>query len=90
MSLSMGIHSSYSSFCIPSGGSMTITDGHAPARKMDDLQRDVMKNNPQNSWDVWGKNAPQMFPYKSSEKFYERQSLTLVENEGSVNFLLQN
>ncbi|GBM96795.1 hypothetical protein AVEN_251484-1 [Araneus ventricosus] len=31
-SSSMDIHSSYSSFCIPSGGSMTITDGHFPAR----------------------------------------------------------
>ncbi|GBL59118.1 hypothetical protein AVEN_61864-1 [Araneus ventricosus] len=29
---SMDIHSSYSFFCIPSGGSMTITDGHVPAR----------------------------------------------------------
>ncbi|GBM98755.1 hypothetical protein AVEN_83834-1 [Araneus ventricosus] len=44
MSSSMGIPSSYSSFCIPSGGSMKITDGHISACKMDDLQREVMKN----------------------------------------------
>ncbi|GBM34741.1 hypothetical protein AVEN_208901-1 [Araneus ventricosus] len=31
MSSSMAIHSSYSSFCIPSGGSMKLTDGHVPA-----------------------------------------------------------
>ncbi|GBM12141.1 hypothetical protein AVEN_39478-1 [Araneus ventricosus] len=37
-----------------------------------------------------GESGPQMFPYKWSEKFYERQSLTLVENEGSVNSLLLN
>ncbi|GBM42057.1 hypothetical protein AVEN_30409-1 [Araneus ventricosus] len=32
MSSSMDIHSLYSSFCIPSGVSMKITDGHVPAR----------------------------------------------------------
>ncbi|GBO18124.1 hypothetical protein AVEN_119187-1 [Araneus ventricosus] len=31
MSSSMDIHSSYSSFCMPSGGSMKITSGHVPA-----------------------------------------------------------
>ncbi|GBO04951.1 hypothetical protein AVEN_141412-1 [Araneus ventricosus] len=31
MSSSVDIHSSYSSFGIPSGGSMAITDGHVPA-----------------------------------------------------------
>ncbi|GBN46421.1 hypothetical protein AVEN_11068-1 [Araneus ventricosus] len=41
MSSSMDIHSSYFSFCIPSGGSKTITDGHVPI----------------NSWFVWGKIA---------------------------------
>ncbi|GBN34821.1 hypothetical protein AVEN_51003-1 [Araneus ventricosus] len=32
MSSSMDIHSSYPSFCIPSGGSMTITNDHVPCR----------------------------------------------------------
>ncbi|GBN58300.1 hypothetical protein AVEN_200103-1 [Araneus ventricosus] len=41
------------------------------------------------SWNVWGKVALQMFPYKWSEEFYERQSLTMIENERSVNSLLQ-
>ncbi|GBO41401.1 hypothetical protein AVEN_137567-1 [Araneus ventricosus] len=61
MSSSMDIHPSYSSFCIPSEGSMKITNGHASACEMDDLQREVMKNKPRNSWDVWGKVAPRCF-----------------------------
>ncbi|GBM74160.1 hypothetical protein AVEN_206698-1 [Araneus ventricosus] len=32
ISSSIDIHSSYSSFCIPSGGPMAVTDGHVPAR----------------------------------------------------------
>ncbi|GBM02688.1 hypothetical protein AVEN_258975-1 [Araneus ventricosus] len=53
MSSSMDIHSSYTSFCIPSGGSMKITD-----------QREVMKNISRNSWNMWSKVAPRclMFP----------------------------
>ncbi|GBM44792.1 hypothetical protein AVEN_148294-1 [Araneus ventricosus] len=58
MSSSMDIHSSYTFFCIPSGDSRTITDGHVPARQMDDLRRKVMKDKPRNSWDVWGKVTP--------------------------------
>ncbi|GBM68923.1 hypothetical protein AVEN_207176-1 [Araneus ventricosus] len=58
ISLSMDIHSSYSSFCIPSGSSMKNTNGHVPAFKMDDLQREAMKNKPRNSWDLWGKWPP--------------------------------
>ncbi|GBM48762.1 hypothetical protein AVEN_24950-1 [Araneus ventricosus] len=55
-------NSSYSSFCIPSRGSMTITNGHVPALLMDYLQREIMKNKPRNSCDVWGKVAPRCFP----------------------------
>ncbi|GBM92470.1 hypothetical protein AVEN_140257-1 [Araneus ventricosus] len=54
---SVDIHSSYSSFCIPSEGSMTITEGHALARYMDDFQRVIMKYKSRNSGDVWGRVA---------------------------------
>ncbi|GBM34889.1 hypothetical protein AVEN_209392-1 [Araneus ventricosus] len=87
MSSSMGIHSSYFSSSIPLGGSMTFLNGHVPARYMGDLQREVMKNKTE-ILGMCGGKCPHMFPYKSSEKFYEVELLTLVENEGLVNSLL--
>ncbi|GBM69243.1 hypothetical protein AVEN_134690-1 [Araneus ventricosus] len=72
----MDIHSSYFSFCIPSAGSVTITDGHVPVHSNGRPSKRVsMKNKPE-ILGMCGESVA-LDVSQIEEKFHERQSLTL-------------
>ncbi|GBL78254.1 hypothetical protein AVEN_42804-1 [Araneus ventricosus] len=75
--------------CIPSGGLVTIESFSSNVSQKPPWEKHFLNLSADTRFQELVKSSHK-FPCKWSEKFLKRQSLALVENEGSDNSLLQN